>query len=115
MVISPFAKKNFVFAHAYGLHRLSALHRDAVEAADAHRDAAMPDMTEFFDFANKPWATPPSPRRRTRAEPATSPNNSCLQPHSFALFRAAPRQKSSATSRAGAGNLIPRQGLGILC
>ena len=25
------------------------------------RDAAMPDMTEFFDFINKPWATPPSP------------------------------------------------------
>ncbi len=25
------------------------------------RDAAMPDMTEFLDFANKPWATPPTP------------------------------------------------------
>ena len=25
------------------------------------RDAAMPDMTEFFDFTNKAWATPPTP------------------------------------------------------
>ena len=25
------------------------------------RDAAQPDMTEFFDFANAPWATPPTP------------------------------------------------------
>ena len=24
------------------------------------RDAAQPDMTDFFDFANVPWATPPS-------------------------------------------------------
>jgi phospholipase C len=25
------------------------------------RDAAQMDMTEFFDFQNVPWATPPSP------------------------------------------------------
>src|SRR5204863_336230 len=25
------------------------------------RDAAQPDMTEFFDFVNVPWATPPTP------------------------------------------------------
>jgi len=25
------------------------------------RDAAQMDMTEFFDFANVPWATPPAP------------------------------------------------------
>ncbi len=62
MVISPFAKKNFVshspmdytaylrFIEArWGLPTLTA------------RDAAMPDMTEFFDFTGKPWATPPSP------------------------------------------------------
>jgi phospholipase C len=62
MVISPFAKKNFVshtpmdytaylrFVEArFGLPTLTA------------RDAAMPDMTEFFDFTGKPWATPPTP------------------------------------------------------
>jgi phospholipase C len=24
------------------------------------RDKAQPDMTEFFDFANPPWMTPPT-------------------------------------------------------
>jgi phospholipase C len=62
MVVSPFAKKNFVshtpmdytsylrFIEArWGLPTLTA------------RDASMPDMTEFFDFTGKPWATPPTP------------------------------------------------------
>lgn len=62
IVISPFAKKNFVshtpmdytaylrFIEArWGLPTLTA------------RDAFMPDMTEFFDFTGKPWATPPTP------------------------------------------------------
>ena len=64
LVISPFAKKNFVshtpmdFTAAlrlietrFGLPTLTK------------RDASMPDMTEFFDFstANGPWATPPTP------------------------------------------------------
>jgi phospholipase C len=30
------------------------------------RDAAQPDMTEFFDFVNVPWATPPSPPRQVK-------------------------------------------------
>ena len=25
------------------------------------RDAAQADMSEFFDFTNKPWAVPPAP------------------------------------------------------
>ncbi len=62
MVISPFAKKNFV-SHTpmdytailnfietrFGLDSLTK------------RDASMPDMTEFFDFTGVPWATPPNP------------------------------------------------------
>jgi phospholipase C len=61
IVISPFAKKNFV-SHTvmdytailkfietrFNLPNLSA------------RDKAQPDMTEFFDFANPPWMTPPT-------------------------------------------------------
>jgi phospholipase C len=71
MVISPFTKKNYVshtpmdytsylrFIEArWGLATLTA------------RDAAMPDMTEFFDFAAKPWATPPNP-------PVQSLNGAC--------------------------------------
>ena len=61
IVISPFTKKNFV-SHTpadstailrlietrFGLKNLSA------------RDAAQMDMTEFFDFQNIPWKTPPA-------------------------------------------------------
>ena len=61
IVISPFTKKNFV-SHTpadstailrlietrFGLKNLSA------------RDAAQLDMTEFFDFQNIPWKTPPA-------------------------------------------------------
>ncbi|HZU21681.1 MAG TPA: alkaline phosphatase family protein, partial [Terriglobales bacterium] len=62
MVISPFAKKNYV-SHTpmdqtaylrfietrWGLPALTA------------RDGSMPDMREFFDFAGKPWQIPPTP------------------------------------------------------
>jgi phospholipase C len=66
IVISPYSVKNFV-SHTvrdttavlkmvetrFGLAPLTA------------RDAAQPDMTEFFDFVNKPWATPPTPPPQT--------------------------------------------------
>ena len=62
MVISPFAKKNFVshtpMDYTAYLHFIET--RWTLPTLTA-RDAAMPDMTEFFDFTNKPWATPPSP------------------------------------------------------
>lgn len=62
MVISPFAIKNFVshspMDYTAYLHFIEARWNLPTLTA---RDAAMPNMTEFFDFANKPWATPPSP------------------------------------------------------
>jgi phospholipase C len=62
MVISPFAKKNFV-SHTpmdYTAYLRFIETRWGLPTLTA-RDAAMPDMTEFFDFTNKPWTTPPSP------------------------------------------------------
>ena len=38
------------------------------------RDAAQIDMTEFFDFANPPWMTPPTP-------PAQSTSGPCYLDH----------------------------------
>jgi len=62
MVISPFAKKNYVshtpMDYTAYLHFIET--RWNLPALTA-RDGAMPDMTEFFDFTNKPWATPPTP------------------------------------------------------
>jgi phospholipase C len=75
MVISPFSKKNYV-SHTtadytawlklvetrFGLPSLTA------------RDAGQMDMTEFFDFTNVPWATPP-------ATPVQPTNGPCYQDH----------------------------------
>lgn len=62
MVISPFAKKNYVSHTAmdYTAYLRFIEARWNLSTLTA-RDAAMPDMTEFFDFTGKPWATPPSP------------------------------------------------------
>ena len=62
IVISPYSVKNFVSHNVrdttavlkmvetrFGLPPLTA------------RDGSQMDMTEFFDFVNKPWATPPAP------------------------------------------------------
>jgi phospholipase C len=62
IVISPFTKKNFV-SHTpmdYTAYLRFIEARWNLPTLTA-RDASMPDMTEFFDFTGKPWATPPSP------------------------------------------------------
>ena len=63
MIISPFAKKNFV-SHApmdYTAFLKFIETRFGLSALTA-RDGSMPDMTEFFDFSNGgPWAVPPIP------------------------------------------------------
>ena len=62
IVISPYAVKNHV---SHTVRDTTAVLK-MVEtrfglAALSGRDAAEPDMTEFFDFVNKPWSTPPTP------------------------------------------------------
>jgi phospholipase C len=62
LLISPFARKHYVsntvmdftavlklIEERYGLQPLT------------RRDAAQPSMTEFLDFDNPPWMTPPNP------------------------------------------------------
>jgi phospholipase C len=61
IVVSPWAKKNFVSHTA----RTTASVLKLVEArfglpALTARDAAADDMTEFFDFSNPAWMTPPT-------------------------------------------------------
>ena len=62
IVISPFAKKNFVSHTVRDFTAVLKLieTRFNVPALNA-RDAAQPSMNEFFDFTNVPWATPPTP------------------------------------------------------
>jgi len=62
LVISPFTKQNYV---SHTVEDLTAIlkfieTRYALPAL-TKRDAAQPVMTEYFNFANPPWLTPPTP------------------------------------------------------
>jgi phospholipase C len=62
IIISPFSKKNFVSHTPMDYTAILKFIETRWKLPNlTARDAAMPDMTEFFDFANKPWATPPTP------------------------------------------------------
>jgi phospholipase C len=71
IVISPFTKKNYV-SHTVADYTaiLKLIETRFNVPALTKRDAAQMDMTEFFDFVNVPWATPPSP-------PAQNTNGAC--------------------------------------
>jgi phospholipase C len=60
-VVSPFTKKNYVSHTPADFTAILKLieTRFGLDPLTA-RDAAQMDMTEFFDFVNVPWATPPT-------------------------------------------------------
>lgn len=62
MVISPFSKKNYV-SHTVADYTawLKLVETRFGLPSLTKRDAAQIDMTEFFDFTNVPWQTPPTP------------------------------------------------------
>jgi phospholipase C len=62
LVISPYTKKNYV-SHTVADYTaiLKLIETRFNVPALTKRDAAQIDMTEFFDFQNVPWATPPTP------------------------------------------------------
>jgi phospholipase C len=70
IVISPFAKKNYV-SHTTADYTaiLKFIEKRFNLPSLTARDAAQMDMTEFFDFADAPWATPPHPPH----QPTTAP------------------------------------------
>ena len=63
IVISPFSKKNYVSHTTYDTTAvLTLVEKRFGLAALTARDGAQADMsTDFFDFVNIPWATPPTP------------------------------------------------------
>ncbi len=65
IVISPFSKKNYV-SHTIADYTaiLRFIEKRFGIAPLTKRDAAQMDMTEFFDFQNVPWFTPPSPPKQ---------------------------------------------------
>jgi phospholipase C len=62
IVISPFTKKNYVSHTVADYTAILKLIEARFQISSlTKRDAAQMDMTEFFDFQNVPWATPPTP------------------------------------------------------
>jgi len=61
IVVSPYTKKNYV-SHTPADYTaiLKFIETRFKVPALTKRDAAQMDMTEFFDFQNVPWATPPT-------------------------------------------------------
>jgi phospholipase C len=62
IVISPFTKKNYVSHTVADYSAILKLIETRFSIPSlTKRDAAQMDMTEFFDFKNIPWKTPPTP------------------------------------------------------
>jgi phospholipase C len=71
IVISPFTKKHYV-SHTVADNTaiLKLIEKRFLNGSSlTHRDDGQIDMTEFFDFANVPWQTPPSPPAQNTAGP----------------------------------------------
>jgi phospholipase C len=75
MIISPFARKNYV-SHTVADYTawLKLVETRFDLPSLTKRDSAQMDMTEFFDFVNVPWKVPPVP-------PPQPTNGSCYLTH----------------------------------
>jgi phospholipase C len=70
IVISPFARKNYVsHTKADFTAILKFIETRFGLPALTRRDAAQMDMTEYFDFTNPPWLTPPVPPVQSTSSP----------------------------------------------
>ena len=64
IIISPFTRKHFVSHTPMDHTAVIKFVENRFIGSSTHltaRDAAQPDLLEFFDFTGKPWATPPEP------------------------------------------------------
>jgi len=70
IVVSPFTKKHYV-SHtvADSTAILKLIESRFGVASLTARDAAQPDLTEFFNFTNPPWKIPPTPPAQNTGGP----------------------------------------------
>jgi phospholipase C len=64
IVISPFTRKHYVSHVPMDHTAVIKFVESRFIGKSAHltaRDAAQPDLLDFFDFSNKPWSAPPTP------------------------------------------------------
>jgi phospholipase C len=70
VVISPFTKQNYVSHTVADTTAILKLIETRFNLPSlTKRDAAQMDMTEFFDFTNPPWQTPPVPPTQNTSDP----------------------------------------------
>ena len=70
ILVSPFARPHFVSHTPADYTAIDKLIETRFGLANlTRRDAAQMDMTEFFDFADEPWKTPPTPPSQTASGP----------------------------------------------
>ena len=63
-IVSPFIRRHYVSHTPMDHTAVIKFVENRFISASAHltaRDAAQPNLLEFFDFTNVPWSTPPSP------------------------------------------------------
>jgi phospholipase C len=78
MVVSPFSRKHYVSHVPMDHTAVIKFVESRFIGSSAHltaRDAAQPNLLDFFDFTGKPWATPPTPP--APATPATLGTDPC--------------------------------------
>ena len=78
MVISPFTRKHYVSHIPMDHTAVIKFVENRFLGSSVHltnRDAAQPDLLDFFDFSGKPWATPPAPP--TPASPSSLGYDPC--------------------------------------
>jgi phospholipase C len=64
LVVSPFARKHYVSHIPMDHTAVVQFVENLFIGPSAHltnRDAAQPNLLDFFDFSNAPWSTPPTP------------------------------------------------------
>lgn len=64
MIISPFTRAHYVGHTPMDHTAVIKFVKNRFIGSSAHltaRDAAQPNLLDFFDFTNVPWATPPTP------------------------------------------------------
>jgi len=64
IVVSPFTRKHYVSHIPMDHTAVIKFVENRFIGSSAHltaRDAAQPNLLDFFDFTGKPWATPPAP------------------------------------------------------
>ncbi|MHB1958743.1 MAG: alkaline phosphatase family protein [Acidobacteriaceae bacterium] len=86
IVISPFTRRHYVSHIPMDHTAIIKFVEDRFIGPNAHltaRDAAQPNLLDFFDFNNIPWATPPTPPTPVSLTDTSSPGYNTCTPTSM--------------------------------